>query len=163
MKGLGESVDKDEGNPAVLKADLGYASVSHMKTDRSKLAGRMAGSEPLSVEPPHQLAGAPVSDPARCQSTISPGRRPAPRFLGSFHDARSPHRDPEPLRSVGRDSVEPTFERSEVNAVSIFGKPEHRDARGARTASGGKVGSTESRPTGRFLGRAAGRERLGSE
>src|SRR6266540_3607851 len=95
-----------------------------MKTFCSPSGGRMTRPEASRLDPPHPFAGALVSDPVRGQRTIA----------------------------VGRDSVEPTFERSEANAVSIFGKPEHRDARGARTASGGKFGSTESRPTGRFLG-----------
>jgi hypothetical protein len=52
------------------------------------------------------------------------------------------HRVHEP--PVGRDSVEPTFERSEANAVSVLRKPCSRDARYARTAAGGgKIGSTE--------------------
>ena len=48
--------------------------------------------------------------------------------------------------AVGRHSVEPTFERSEATG-SIFRKPGARDARFARTAGGGGVGSTESRLT----------------
>ncbi len=46
---------------------------------------------------------------------------------------------------VGRDSVEPSNERSEA---SVSAGSSARDARSARTASGGIEGSTESRPTG---------------
>ena len=52
------------------------------------------------------------------------------------------------LNWVGRNSVEPAFERCEANMVSVLRKPQHRDARGA---SGGNVGSTESRPTLRSM------------
>ena len=49
---------------------------------------------------------------------------------------------------VGRDSVEPTLERSEANEVSIFPFPNgDRDARFARASCVGRVGSTESLPT----------------
>ena len=48
---------------------------------------------------------------------------------------------------VGRHSVEPTFERSEANVVSILPLQQHQDARCARTAFGGRIGSTECRPT----------------
>ena len=52
---------------------------------------------------------------------------------------------------VGRDSVEPTFERSEANVVSIV----PARGRGARTACGGLIGSAKSRPTFRFMDREA--------
>jgi hypothetical protein len=55
---------------------------------------------------------------------------------------------------VGRDSVEPTHERSEASLASISlsaGRPPKsrpsQEARLARAAAGGKQGSTESRPT----------------
>jgi uncharacterized ferritin-like protein (DUF455 family) len=76
-----------------------------------------------------------------------PGGLPA-AFKGRLHEFEIAHGGHD--LSVGRDSVEPTFERSEANAVSVLRKPGNRDARRARTASGGKVGSTESRPTLRF-------------
>ncbi len=47
------------------------------------------------------------------------------------------------LVPVGRDSVEPHFERSEASGASISG-----EARFARTTAGGFDGSTESRPAG---------------
>lgn len=46
--------------------------------------------------------------------------------------------DPEP---VGRDTDEPTFERSGANGVNILPRPRCEDARG------GRIGSTESCPT----------------
>lgn len=50
---------------------------------------------------------------------------------------------------VGRDSVEPTFERSEASNASIFPTAATGDARSARAPAPrrGKQGSTESRPT----------------
>jgi len=50
-------------------------------------------------------------------------------------------------------SVEPTFEWSEANAVGILRGRGREDACGARTAFGGRIGSTESRPTFRFMAR----------
>ncbi len=53
-------------------------------------------------------------------------------------------------RPVGRDSVEPHFERSEASAASIsVGRTPGRDARSARASSVGKAGSTESGTTRR--------------
>jgi (E)-4-hydroxy-3-methylbut-2-enyl-diphosphate synthase len=50
---------------------------------------------------------------------------------------------------VGRDSVEPSNERSEASAASISGsRVTASDARSARADSVGNQGSTESRPTG---------------
>jgi hypothetical protein len=63
------------------------------------------------------------------------------------------HWDHEP--PVGRDSVEPIFDPAtagEANAVSILPGPGSEDARCARTACGGSIDSTESRPTFRFMG-----------
>ena len=50
---------------------------------------------------------------------------------------------------VGRDSVEPHLERSEVSAASISGgDTPSQETRDARASSVGKWGSTESHPTG---------------
>jgi adenosylmethionine-8-amino-7-oxononanoate aminotransferase len=59
---------------------------------------------------------------------------------------------------VGRDSVEPQFERSEASAASISGKgTTSRDTRFARASFVANLGSTESRPTGRpFASHAEG-------
>ena len=48
---------------------------------------------------------------------------------------------------VGRHSVEPTFERSEANVVSILPLQQGQDARFARASFVGSVGSKEPRPT----------------
>src|SRR5688500_16214273 len=67
---------------------------------------------------------------------------------GGFRDFEIAHRGQEPLTWVGRDSVEPTFERSEANKVSIFPfQNGDRDARFARASCVGRMGSTESLPT----------------
>ena len=59
---------------------------------------------------------------------------------------------------VGRDSVEPTNERSEASRASVSGRHDESpgkghdgDARSARAAWGGKQGSTESRPNWLWL------------
>ena len=49
---------------------------------------------------------------------------------------------------VGRDSVEPHFERIEAGAASISGKRFDQETRSARASSVGRWGSTESHPTG---------------
>ncbi|MFA6546651.1 MAG: MbnP family protein [Limisphaerales bacterium] len=55
---------------------------------------------------------------------------------------------PDVLRKlVGRDSVEPSNERSEAGKAGILPTGTNRDARSARADSIGKQGSTESRPT----------------
>jgi hypothetical protein len=81
--------------------------------------------------------------------------------MESLHDILVAHWDHEP--QVGRDSVEPNFERSEANAVSILSGSGSKVARCARTVCNGRISSTESRPTVRFMGgeiRAGGREML---
>jgi serine/threonine protein kinase len=55
--------------------------------------------------------------------------------------------------SVGRDSVEPYFERSEASGASIFG--EGADAHSVRAGSASSQGSTESHPTGSALSAAS--------
>jgi Na+(H+)/acetate symporter ActP len=54
---------------------------------------------------------------------------------------------PRILNPVGRDSVEPTSERSEASAASVSQPATNNDARSARADVVGKQGSTESRPT----------------
>jgi hypothetical protein len=50
--------------------------------------------------------------------------------------------------TVGQDSVEPTFERSEASGASIlFLQPHTGDTRYARASCVGSQGSTECRPT----------------
>jgi len=99
--------------------------------------------------------GIPLTRPA---GTFSPtggeGRDEGVRFMEGLHGSTTAHRDPE--LPVGRDSVEPLFDlptAGEANAVSILPGPERKDARCARTVCDGRIDSTESCPTFRFMER----------